>query len=235
MPVECRYAGLAAVLAGLAGLPSIVASVLANLSGPERACLELAWQALLAGTIPIGAVVADADGIVIRSGRNAVYGEAEPSLMSGSLLAHAEMNALVSLPVDGSYADCRLVTSMEPCQMCTGALRMATVGALTYLGADPVNGTSWALESARYVGHWPIAVTGPRADESGHLASGLVAAYHLRRRPAGRYVAACRESRPDLLDAGAALIETGMFERAADRQPWEAAEPALLAAVRHPD
>jgi tRNA(adenine34) deaminase len=219
-------------LAGLAGLPSIVASVLANLTEPERACLELAWQALLAGTIPIGAVVADADGIVIRSGRNAVYGEAEPPLMSGSLLAHAEMNALVSLPVDGSYADCRLVTSMEPCQMCTGALRMATVGALTYLGADPVNGTSWALESARYVGYWPVRVTGPRADETGRLASGLVAAYHLQRRPAGRFVAAWRSARPDLLDAGAALIEAGLFELAADRQPWEMAAPALLAAVQ---
>lgn len=218
-------------MAGLAGLPSIVASVLANLSEPERACLELAWQALLAGTIPIGAVVADADGIVIRSGRNAVYGEAEPPLMSGSLLAHAEMNALVSLPVDGSYADCRLVTSMEPCQMCTGALRMATVGALTYLGADPVNGTSWILESARYVGYWPVRVTGPLEDETGRLASGLVAAYHLRRGPAGRFVAAWREERPDLLDAGVALIEAGLFELAADQQPWEAVAPALLAAV----
>jgi tRNA(adenine34) deaminase len=205
--------------------------VLADLSGPEQACLELAWQALLAGTIPIGAVVADADGVVIRSGRNAVYGQAEPPLLSASLLAHAEMNALVGLPVDGSYADCRLVTSMEPCQMCTGALRMATVGALTYLGADPVNGTSWVLESERYVGYWPVDVTGPRADEAGRLAAGLVAAWHLRRRPAGRFVAAWRSVRSDLLDAGAALIEAGMFELAADRQPWEAAAPVLLASV----
>jgi tRNA(adenine34) deaminase len=232
LPVERNYAGLATVLAGLAGLASRVANVLADLSGPERACLELAWQALLAGTIPIGAVVVDADGIVIRSGRNAVYGEAAPPLISGSLLAHAEMNALVSLPVDGSYSDCRLVTSMEPCQMCTGALRMATVGALTYLGADPVNGTTWVLEAQRYVGYWPVSAKGPRADETGRLASGLVAAYHLRRRPAGRFVAAWRSARPDLLDAGAALVEAGMFELAAERQPWEAAAPALLAAVQ---
>jgi tRNA(adenine34) deaminase len=226
--VACAYAGLI----GIGGPPSIVARVLTDLSGPEQACLELAWQALLAGTIPIGAVVADADGTVIGSGRNAVYGQAEPAPMSGSLLAHAEINALISLPVGGRYPGCRLVTSLEPCQMCTGAVRMATVGALTYLGADPVNGTSWALESERYVGHWPVAVTGPRPDETGRLASGLAVAYHLRHRPDGRYVAAYRELSPELLAIGAALIEAGLFELAADRRRWPVAAPVLLTAVQ---
>ncbi len=212
--------------------PSIVASVLTELSGPEQACLELAWQALLAGTIPVGAVVADTDGAVIGSGRNAVYAQAEPPLISGSLLAHAEINALLGLPVARSYPDCRLVTSLEPCQMCTGALRMATVGALTYLGADPVNGTSWILESARYVGHRPVEVTGPRAGETGRLASGLAAAYHLRHRPDGNYVAAYRRVCPDLLAVGTALIDAGMFELAAEGQPWSVAAPALLAAAQ---
>jgi tRNA(Arg) A34 adenosine deaminase TadA len=115
------------VIAGLGGRPSIVACVLADRSGPEQACVESAWQALLAGTIPIGAVVADADGIIIRSAGMPYIG----------------------LPVSGSHPDCRLVTSLEPCQTCSGALRMATVGALAYLGADPVNGTSWLLESGR--------------------------------------------------------------------------------------
>lgn len=205
--------------------------MLADLSGPEQACLEFAWQALLAGSIPIGAVVADADGTVIGSGRNAVYGQAELPAISSSLLAHAEINALIGLAVGRSYPECRLVTSFEPCQMCTGALWMARVGALTYLGADPVNGTSWILESARYVGHRPVGVTGPRADESGRLASGLVVAYHLRHRPAGRYIGACRKVCPDLVAVGATLIEAGIFELAAGREPWAAAAPALLAAV----
>ena len=108
----------------------------AALSGPEQACLELAWQAMLAGTIPVGAVVADASGRIIGSGRNAVYGQAEAPLISGSLLAHAEVNALVGLPVDGRHRDCRLVASLEPCQLCTGALRMTGVGALTYLPGE---------------------------------------------------------------------------------------------------
>lgn len=70
-----------------------------ELSTAERACLELAWQALLAGTTPVGAVVTDADGVIIGSGRNAVYDGADPPMLSGSPLAHAEINALIGLPV----------------------------------------------------------------------------------------------------------------------------------------
>lgn len=208
-----------------------VPNSLADLSTPEQACLELAWQALLAGTVPVGAVVAGADGRIIGSGRNAVYGQAEPPLISGSLLAHAEVNALIGLPVGKHHAECRLVTSLEPCQLCTGAVRMATVGALTYLGADPVNGTAWVLESARYVGRRPVQVTGPRPDEVGRLAAGLAVAYHLRRRPAGPLIAAYRELRPDLLAAGAALIDAGIFEMARSGQQWTAVASTLMAAV----
>jgi hypothetical protein len=56
----------------------------AELSAAERACLELAWQALLAGTAPIGAVVTDATGAIISTGRNAVDGAADPPLVAGS-------------------------------------------------------------------------------------------------------------------------------------------------------
>ena len=40
-------------------------SLLPELSEPERACLALAWQAMLAGTNPIGAVVVDGDGRIV--------------------------------------------------------------------------------------------------------------------------------------------------------------------------
>jgi tRNA(Arg) A34 adenosine deaminase TadA len=208
----------------------IVTNVPDELSPPERACLELAWQALLAGTIPVGAVVTDAAGAIVGSGRNAVYGTAEPPLIGGTLLAHAEVNALIGLPSDGQYRDFRLVTSLEPCQLCTGAVLMAGTG-LSYLGADPVNGTAWALESARYAGHHRIAVNGPRADQAGRLAAALAAAYHLRSRPQGRYVTAYRERRPDMVATATALIEAGMFEMADQRLGWAEAGPRLLAAV----
>ncbi len=44
-----------------------------DLSEPERACLVLAWEAMVARTNPIGAAVVDGDGTIVASGRNAVY------------------------------------------------------------------------------------------------------------------------------------------------------------------
>lgn len=138
-----------------------------DLSEPERACLVLAWEAMVARTNPIGAAVVDGDGTIVASGRNAVYESSGAGPLSASPLAHAEMNALFCLSADGHHAGLRLVTSLEPCQMCAGAVRMAKVGALTFIGADPVNGTAWALVQERYVGYRPVTVTGPRADAAG--------------------------------------------------------------------
>jgi len=201
-----------------------------ELSEPERACLALAWEAFLAGTNPVGAVVIDASGRIVASGRNAVYG-AHPNLLSASRLAHAEINALFGLAVHERHGALRLVTSLEPCQMCAGAVRMATVGALTYLGADPVNGTAWALESARFVNHRPVQVTGPRTDSVGLLASGLAQAFVQARSPDGNFAAAYRQRRPDLAAVAQSLIDAGLLELAARREPWPDVAPVLLAAV----
>jgi tRNA(Arg) A34 adenosine deaminase TadA len=201
-------------------------------SEAERACLELAWQALVAGTAPIGAVVTDATGAIISTGRNAVDGVADPPLVSGSLLAHAEVNALIWLR-DGRERQVgyRLVSSLEPCPMCAGAFRMAGLGALTFLGADPFNGATWLLTSDRYLGRRPVEIAGPRADRAGRLAAGLVVAYQQRRRPNGPFLAAYRELRPDLLAAGVALVDAGLFERAARRESWTQVAESLLAVV----
>ena len=203
-----------------------------ELSAAERACLELAWQALLAGTAPIGAVVTDATGAIISTGRNAVDGVADPPAVAGSLLAHAEVNAQIWLR-DGRerHADYRLVSSLEPCPMCAGAFRMAGLGALTFVGADPFNGATWLLTSDRYLGRRPVEIAGPRTDRAGRLAAGLVVAYQQRRRPDGTFISALRKLRPDLLAAGAALIDAGLFERAARREPWGQVEESLLAVV----
>lgn len=202
-----------------------------DLSEPERACLALAWQAMVAGTNPIGAVVVDSDGAIVASGRNAVYAPSGPGPLSASRLAHAEMNALFGLPAGERHSGLRLVTSLEPCQMCTGAARMATVGALTYIGADPVNGTAWVLAHERYVGHRPVAVTGPRTDAAGRFAAAVALAFVQVRKPAAAFVTAFRDRRPDLAAACDALIAAGLTELAAGSVPWERAGPGLLDAV----
>jgi tRNA(adenine34) deaminase len=59
--------------------------------------LELAWEAYRAGSLPIGAVVADMDGRLLSSGRNRIHERSgPPGAVHGRKLAHAELNALLS-------------------------------------------------------------------------------------------------------------------------------------------
>ena len=99
-----------------------------DLSGPEYACLELAWEALRRRSLPVGAVVTDAEGTVVATGRNRVFESAAPApQIAGSRLAHAEVNALAQLSPRRRYEDHHLVVTLEPCTLCTGALAMSAV------------------------------------------------------------------------------------------------------------
>jgi hypothetical protein len=87
------------------------------------------------------------------------------------------------------------------------------------------------LESARYVGHRPVSVTGPALGPAGRLAIGLALAYVLSRDPASAFATAVRQRSPELTGAVDALIEAGVFAMAASRMTWAQAAPKLLAAV----
>jgi len=54
------------------------------------------WEAYLAGTIPVGAVVVDEAGEVLSQGRNRIFDEPRDGHLGGSRLAHAEVNALLA-------------------------------------------------------------------------------------------------------------------------------------------
>lgn len=204
----------------------------ADLSGPEHACLELAWEALCRGSLPVGAVVVDAAGTVVATGRNRVFeaAAAAPEI-AGTRLAHAEVNALARLGPQRRYEDHHLMVTLEPCPLCMGALVMSTVGRLTYLGADPYAGATTVLGPTPYTARLPVLITGPRSDRVGRFAAGLHVAFYLRRDPAGQVVSVHRELRPDLSEAGEALVRAGLFELAGRNLPWSQVAGELLAAL----
>ena len=76
------------------------------LEGAWRECFELAWEAFRAGTIPVGAVVADPSGTIVARGRNRIFDHtAPPGQLAGTYIAHAELNALAALPTVVSARD----------------------------------------------------------------------------------------------------------------------------------
>lgn len=99
----------------------------------------MAWEAFLAGTVPVGATVVSAEGVVVACGRNRVW-EPRGSRLAGSRLAHAEVDGLAQLPTSARYRDHVLYSSLEPCLLCVGATLQSTVGAIEYVAPDPFGG-----------------------------------------------------------------------------------------------
>jgi len=110
----------------------------ARLAPAWRSCFLLAWEAFRAGSVPVGAVLVDAHGETVRYGRNRSNETTGPAgEVAGSYIAHAEINALATLP-PGDYSDHILYTTLEPCFLCTAALRHSHVGVVRFAAPDPL-------------------------------------------------------------------------------------------------
>jgi len=205
---------------------------LTYLTPAERLCLDLAWVAFGTGSVPVGAVLLNAAGAVVATGRSRMYEPSAPAPeLADSLLAHAEVNALIGLGPGRRYEDHSLITTLEPCPLCVGALAMSTVGRLTYLGVDPYNGAIGLLADTPHTARVPVRITGPRVDSIGTLVSALHVACYLRRNPAGHVVRVYRERRPDLVAAARRLLAAGAQEGAQEGTPFDQAAPALLSVI----
>jgi tRNA(adenine34) deaminase len=105
-----------------------------------RAALELAGRARERGEVPVGAVVV-LDGTVIGEGFNQPIGAKDPT-------AHAEIVAMRQAAARlGNYrlTGAELYVTIEPCQMCVGAMVHARIGRVVYGAPEPRAG---AIESA---------------------------------------------------------------------------------------
>ena len=105
-----------------------------------RAALAQAAEARRRGEVPVGAVVVR-DGAVIGAGFNQPIGAADPT-------AHAEVMALRAAAARlGNYrlSGADLYVTIEPCQMCVGAMVHARIARVVYGAREPKAG---ALESA---------------------------------------------------------------------------------------
>ena len=105
-----------------------------------RAALELAAEAHRRGEVPVGAVVV-LDGTVIGSGFNQPISAHDPT-------AHAEIVAMRAAAQHlGNYrlTGADLYVTIEPCQMCVGAMVHARIARVIYGAKEPKAG---AIESA---------------------------------------------------------------------------------------
>ena len=100
-----------------------------------RKALQEAELAYEKGEIPIGAVVVVADRIIARA-----HNLTE---MLNDVTAHAEMQAITAASnfLGGKYLrECTLYVTIEPCQMCAGALFWSQIGKIVYGARDEQRG-----------------------------------------------------------------------------------------------
>jgi len=127
--------------------------------------LREARAALDTADVPIGAVVLDAAGAVLGTGRNVREAESDPT-------GHAEVVALrAAARVRGEWRleGCTLVVTLEPCTMCAGAAVLARVDRVVFAAYDDkagAVGSLWDVVRDRRLNHRPEVVAGVRAAES---------------------------------------------------------------------
>ena len=97
-----------------------------------RKALEEAKMALEAGEVPVGAIVVAQGRIIARA-----YNRTQAL---NDVTAHAEMQAITSAAhyIGGKYLhQCTLYVTLEPCQMCAGALLWSQMSEVVYGASDP--------------------------------------------------------------------------------------------------
>lgn len=102
---------------------------------PMVAALERARAGVVAGEVPVGAVVVK-DGAVIALAHNAPRSLADPTAHAEILAIREAARVLGNERLDG----CELWVTLEPCAMCAGAISHARIAKLYFGASDPKGG-----------------------------------------------------------------------------------------------
>jgi len=100
-----------------------------------KKALQEAEEAYSKGEIPVGAVIVVADKVIARS-----HNLTE---LLNDVTAHAEMQSITAAAnfLGGKYLkDCTLYVTLEPCQMCAGALYWSQISKIVFGARDEQRG-----------------------------------------------------------------------------------------------
>jgi tRNA(adenine34) deaminase len=166
------------------------------------------WDAYMAGTIPVGAVLADERGEILAEGRNRIFDEPYDGQLAATRLAHAEINVLVGLPTERRYSELTLYSALEPCHLCLAAATSSRIGGVRYAAPDRYGGAVGKLLPSEDMRIHPLVVEGPLDGPAGLFPELLHLRHMLWRVPDGHgIVPFYRRERPDLVELASRLPE----------------------------
>ena len=99
---------------------------------------RLAWDH---GEVPVGAVLAAADGQILARAFNSPISLEDPTAHAEILVLRQAAKALRNYRLPGTI----LFVTLEPCAMCVGAMLHARVQRLVYGAADPKSGAAGSV------------------------------------------------------------------------------------------
>ena len=132
------------------------------------AAIDEAMSAQDAGDVPIGAVIANADGEIIAAAHNRRIIDADPTAHAEVLAIQAAAKAIGDWRLNG----CTMVVTLEPCCMCAGAIVLARMDRVVYGATDPKAGavnTLYQLCNDPRLNHSCEIIAGVNAEKCGQL------------------------------------------------------------------
>ena len=129
-----------------------------------REAIAVARTASAAGDVPVGAVLLDADGIVVASAANEREQTHDPTAHAEVLVLRRRAAELGTWHLEGHT----LVVTLEPCTMCAGASVLSRVDRIVFGAYDPKAGavaSLWDVVRDPRLNHRPQVVGGILASE----------------------------------------------------------------------
>lgn len=137
-----------------------------------------AKEALSAGEVPVGAVLADQEGRILARAHNQPIGRADPTAHAEILVLRQGGTLCRNYRLNGAV----LVVTIEPCLMCMGAAVNARIARLVFGAPDPKAGAAgslYAIHQDQRLNHRVEVTSGIMGDECSAL---LKAFFQARRK-----------------------------------------------------
>lgn len=188
-----------------------------NLERPWQIAFEMAWEAYIVRTIPIGCVIVNSNGEIMSKGRNRIFDKKSSTLLAGTNMAHAEMDALFGLK-ESEHPDIRsyiLYTTMEPCPMCFGTMVMMNIRNIHYAAGDGFAGATLLNDKLDYIKNKNITINqGSKEIEAFQLIMQSAYEYNRKHPRMEDILESWRNINKKSIEYGRVLYETGFFNKA---------------------
>ena len=122
--------------------------------------IAIAKKAPSTGDVPVGAIIINADGVIIGRGSNEREANSDPTAHAEIVAIRSASSRLQNSRLDGST----LIVTLEPCAMCAGAIAQARISNLIF-GA-------WDQKAGAVGSVWDV-IRDPRALHKMNVTAGI--------------------------------------------------------------